>query len=127
MLDDVYVFKVPCSLSIGMLPNVTVSVDEYKEIVSNPQNNKKQEVLANKLSLDDFVLKLKNNNLVEIVRHENGTNEMMVYACLLLNGVRLVTEIIYDKTSNGVNLRLTGPNEIYTSYFHHALSMIVNL
>lgn len=42
VLDDVYVFKVPCSLSIGMLPNVTVSVDEYKETVSNPQNNKKQ-------------------------------------------------------------------------------------
>lgn len=61
------------------------------------------------------------------MRHENGTNEMMVYACALLNGVRLVAEIIYDKTSNGVNLRLTGPTDIYTAYFHHALSMIVNL
>lgn len=84
-------------------------------------------MLANKLSLDEFVVRLKNNNLVEIVRHENGSNEMMVYACVLLNGVRLVTEIIFDKSSNGVNLRLTGPNDIYTSYFHHALSMIVNL
>jgi hypothetical protein len=127
VLDDVFVFKVPCSLSIGMLPDVTVSVDEYKEIVSSPQNNKKQEVLANKLPLDEFVVKLRNNNLVEIVRHENGTNEMMVYACVLLNGVKLVGEIIFDKTGNSVNLRLTGPTDIYTSYFHHALSMIVNL
>ncbi len=52
---------------------------------------------------------------------------MMVYACVLLNGTRLVAEIIFDKSSSGVNLRLTGPTDIYTSYFHHALSMIVNL
>lgn len=52
---------------------------------------------------------------------------MMVYACVLLNGTRMVAEIIYDKTSNGVNLRLTAPTEIYASYFYHALSMIVNL
>lgn len=51
VMDDVYVFKVPCSLSIGMLPNVAVSVEEYKEIVSSSQNSKKQEVLANKLPL----------------------------------------------------------------------------
>ena len=79
------------------------------------------------MPLEEFVVKLNNNNLVEIVRHENGPNEMMVYACVLLNGAKLVAEIIYDKTSNGVNLRLTGPTDIYTSYFHHALSMIVNL
>jgi hypothetical protein len=42
VMDDVYVFKVPCSLSIGMLPNSTVTVEEYKEIVSSPQNSKKQ-------------------------------------------------------------------------------------
>lgn len=35
---------------------------------------------------------------------------MMVNACVLLNGVKLVAEIIFDKTSNGVNLRLTGPS-----------------
>lgn len=109
-MDDVYVFKIPCSLSIGMLPNMTMSIEEYKEIVSNPNYNKKQEVLANKLSLNEFVVKLKENNLIEIVRHENGTNEMMVNACVLLNGVKLVAEIIFDKTSNGVNLRLTGPS-----------------
>jgi len=51
----------------------------------------------------------------------------MVYSCVLLNGAKLVAEIIFDKTSSGVNLRLTGPTDIYTSYFHHALSMIVNL
>ena len=62
------------------------------------------------MSLNEFVVKLKENNLIEIVRHENGTNEMMVNACVLLNGVKLVAEIIFDKTSNGVNLRLTGPS-----------------
>jgi hypothetical protein len=30
VLDDVYVFKIPCSLSIGMLPNVAMSIEEYK-------------------------------------------------------------------------------------------------
>lgn len=42
--------------------------------MSNPNYNKKQEVLANKLGLNEFVVKLKENNLIEIVRHENGTN-----------------------------------------------------
>lgn len=61
------------------------------------------------------------------MRHENGTNEMMVYACVICNGIRMVAEIIYDKTSSGVNLRLTAPTDTYASYFYHALSMIVNL
>lgn len=39
----------------------------------------------------------------------------------------MVTEIIYDKATNGVNMRLTGPSDFYVSYFHHALSIIVNL
>lgn len=127
VLDDVYVFKVPCSLSIGMVPNFTIQIDDYKEIVSNPQQIKKQEVLANKLQLNEFIQKLKDNHLYEVVRHENGSNEMLVYVCLLSNGTRLVSEIIFDKTTNGVNMRLTGPSETYLSYFHHALSLIVNL
>lgn len=51
-MDDVYVFKIPCSLSIGMLPNMAMAIEEYKELVSNPNYNKKQEVLANKLGLN---------------------------------------------------------------------------
>ena len=57
MLEDVYVFKVPCSLTIPMLSRKTLSVEQYKEIVSNPQNIKRQEVLDHKLTLKDFIQK----------------------------------------------------------------------
>ena len=51
----------------------------------------------------------------------------MAYACELINGLKMVTEIIFDKSTSAVNMRLTGPTEAYLSYFHHALSIIVNL
>ncbi len=34
----------------------------------------------------------------------------MSYGCLLLNGIRLIVDIIFDKTSNTVNIQMTGPN-----------------
>jgi hypothetical protein len=44
-----------------------------------------------------------------------------------MNGMRLVVDIIFDKTSNSVNIQMTGPNETVLAYFNHALNMIVNL
>lgn len=57
-----------------MLPGVNITLDEYKEVVSNPNSVKNQEVLANKLNLNEFIEKLKDNNLCEVVRNENGPN-----------------------------------------------------
>lgn len=44
-----------------------------------------------------------------------------------MNGIRLIVEVIFDKTSNSVNIQMTGPSEILLAYFNHALNMIVNL
>ncbi len=51
----------------------------------------------------------------------------MSYGCLLLNNMRLIVDIIFDKTSNAVNIQMTGPNETVLAYFNHALNMIANL
>ena len=51
----------------------------------------------------------------------------MSYGCLLMNGLKLIVDIIFDKTSNAVNIQMTGPNENVLAYFNHALNMIVNL
>jgi hypothetical protein len=51
----------------------------------------------------------------------------MVFSCELVNGVNLISEVIFDKSTNAVNMQLTGPNDVYISYFHHALSIIANL
>jgi hypothetical protein len=34
----------------------------------------------------------------------------MSYGCMLMNGMKLIVEIIFDKTSNAVNIQMTGPN-----------------
>lgn len=34
----------------------------------------------------------------------------MSYACLLMNGVKLVVDVIFDKTSNAANIQMTGPS-----------------
>ena len=51
----------------------------------------------------------------------------MSYGCLLLNDMRLIVDNIFDKTSNAVNIQMTGPNETVLAYFNHALNMIANL
>ncbi len=57
-----------------MLSRKTLSVEQYKDIVSNSQNIKRQEVLDHKLTLNDFIQKLEDNNVYIQVRHENGNN-----------------------------------------------------
>ncbi len=42
VFEDVYVFRVPCSLSIGMVPGFTISLDDYKLLVSSPENVRNQ-------------------------------------------------------------------------------------
>ena len=34
----------------------------------------------------------------------------MSYGCILMNGIRLIVEIIFDKSTNAVNIQMTGPN-----------------
>ena len=84
-------------------------------------------MLDHRLSVNEFVQKLLDNNLIEIFRQDSGNHEKMAFACELTNGLKMVSEVIYDKATNGVNMRLTGPSDAYVSYFHHALSIIVNL
>ena len=43
---------------MAMLGKKTMTVEQYKEIVSNPQYIKRQEVLDHRLSLNDFIQKL---------------------------------------------------------------------
>lgn len=44
--DDVFVFLIPCSLSVAMTGE-EVSLEDYKKITENPNNTKKQDVLRN--------------------------------------------------------------------------------
>jgi len=34
----------------------------------------------------------------------------MSYGCKLMNGMVLAVDIIFDKSVNGVNIQMTGPN-----------------
>ena len=93
VLDDAFVFRIPCSLTVAMVPNAAaISFDEYKEIVSNPQYMKRQEVLDHKLGLEEFVQKLHDNNMIQIFRQDQETgHEKMAYGCELVNGLKMVT------------------------------------
>jgi len=110
-----------------MLPGYTIDIEQYKQILTAEENIKKQESLQNSSDIETFIQKLANNNLCQVFRKENGPNELMSYGCILMNGIRLIVEIIFDKSSNAVNIQMTGPNETILAYFNHALNMIVNL
>ena len=60
-------------------------------------------------------------------RGENGGNELMSFGCELADGTRLLLDVIFDKSNNGANVQMRGPNEQILPYFNHALGMIVNL
>jgi hypothetical protein len=42
VLEDAFVFKIPCSLTVAMIDNVNLPFEEYQQIVSNENNEKKQ-------------------------------------------------------------------------------------
>ena len=79
--EDVFLAKIPCCLSIGFRAGISMEVDQYKEIASNPEACKKQEVLPNQHSVEDFVKRLENNLLGLVFRRENGTNHLMSFSC----------------------------------------------
>lgn len=95
--------------------------------MADPQSIKKQETIPNSKNIEEFIQRLYDNNLFQILRKSNGDNEMMVYSCQIVTGEKLVAEIIFNKPTNAVSVRLTGPSAPFVQYFHHALSMIVNL
>lgn len=66
-----------------MVPDAKpINFEEYKQIVSNESYIKRQEVLDHKLSVDEFVQKLSDNNLIQIFRQDQESgHEKMAYAC----------------------------------------------
>ena len=62
-----------------------------------------------------------------VFRKDSGERELMSFVCILTNGWRLCTDVIFDKSSNGVNIQMTVPDEKIAQYFHHALTMIANV
>ena len=82
--DDVFLAKVPCCLSIGFKSGFSMDIDEYKELASNPEACKKQEVLPNKHNVEEFVKRLEDNLMCLVFRRENGTSHLMSFACELI-------------------------------------------
>jgi len=48
-----FIFSIPCSLSVVMQPNFTLGIEKYQELSANPNNKKKLESLANSLDLEN--------------------------------------------------------------------------
>jgi hypothetical protein len=38
---DMFIFSIPCSLSVVMQPGFSINVDKYQELSTNPNNKKK--------------------------------------------------------------------------------------
>jgi predicted RNA-binding protein Jag len=115
------------SLSVAFVHDFQLEVEEYKEISTGGENVKKQEALQNSNNIEEFVERMQNNHLHQVFRKENGNNELMSYGCQLVNGMKLIVDVIFDKSSNSVNIQMTGPNETVLAYFNHSLAMVANL
>jgi hypothetical protein len=79
------------------------------------------------LGLEAFIEKLEKNSLKMVFRKDGGERELMSFVCILTNGWKLATDIIFDKGTNSVNTQMTVPFEEVSQYFHHALTMIANI
>ncbi len=77
--------------------------------------------------LESFAKKLEKNNLNQVFRKEKGVNELILFGCMLMSRIRMVLEITFQKSSNGITIQMTGSNETLVAYLNHALNMIANL
>jgi hypothetical protein len=82
--------------------------------------------LRNELGLEAFIEKLERNGMKMVFRKDGGERELISFVCVLTNGWKLASDVIFDKESNGVNIQMTVPQEDVSQYFHHALTMIAN-
>ncbi len=67
------------------------------------------------------------NNVNIVFRKQGGNNELMSFSIQLLNGVVVLVDVIFDKSTNTPNIQITSVYEKIIPLVHHALSMIVAL
>jgi hypothetical protein len=62
-----------------------------------------------------------------VFRKESGANELLAFSIMLLNGVVSLVNVIFDKSANAANIKITSVYEKVIPLINHALAMIVNL
>lgn len=60
-------------------------------------------------------------------RKESGSNELLALAIMLLNGVVSLVNVIFDRSTNAVNMQIASVYEKVLPLVNYALAMIVNL
>lgn len=114
-------------MSVAMIHEIEVSLQEYKQISGHPNACKKQETLKNELGLEEFISKLEANGMKLVFRKNGEEKELISFVCILTNEWRLAVDVIFEKDTNGVMIQMTVPYEDVGQYFHHALTMIANV
>lgn len=125
---DIFVFFIPCSLSIMMIPNTALSPNDYQLFSGKgyPAIQKKLEV---EVDTNEKIKKLFANNNINFVGSRTNSEgvEMVSYSTKLTNGMPVTVDTILDKNSNpySLNMNITAPHESIHPLFHQAIGFIL--
>eukprot|EP01017_Pseudomicrothorax_dubius_P036123 TRINITY_DN5143_c0_g1_i8.p1 TRINITY_DN5143_c0_g1~~TRINITY_DN5143_c0_g1_i8.p1 ORF type:complete len:930 (-),score=303.67 TRINITY_DN5143_c0_g1_i8:123-2912(-) len=125
---DVFIFHVPVSLSIFLVPAAPLSQQAYMEYCARPQLVKTQNALKCPLSRDELVAKFKSNNLNFVMSRTNPAGiEMISFSSQTANEMIITLDTILNPAEGLLQVSYSVPHPSLQPLFFQALGFIINM
>jgi vesicle coat complex subunit len=125
---DIFMFFIPCSLSVIMVPTDAITIEKYQELSGKYSATRFQNSLNTSLDPEKVKEKFKNNNINFIASRKNPAGiEMVSYSCKLINGMDIILDTIYNTDQKVLQLSYAVPHASIDKLFFQAVGFIVNI
>jgi len=124
---DIFIFTIPCSLSILLVPGQSLTPQQYQETAQKLSGNRTQNSLNTSLDQDRIKEKFNNNNIYFIAARKNESGiEMCSFSAKLVNGMDIILDTILDRNKNSLQMSYSAPHASITVLFYQAVGFILN-
>lgn len=125
---DIFVFYIPCSLTVLMIPNTPMNSNDYQAFAMKPEFVSAQ----NKIETSADSAKIKkifaDNNISLVGSRTNKEGvEMVSYSTRLVNGMPVTVDTIFDKENGVLQVNYRAPHESILPLFYQALGFLLKL
>lgn len=125
---DVFVFVIPCSLSVFLVPTPQLQPAQYSELSSKPNLVRSQNSIQISLPRDEIIRKLNANNINFVTARTNDAGvEMLSFSCKTINEMWVTLDTILVPSEGTLQMSYQVPHASLTPLFYQAVGFILNM
>jgi len=124
---DIFIFSVPCSLSVLFLTEPALSPSEYQTLATSG-NPKTQNSLKTSLDKDQIKKRFNDNNVMYVASRTNNAGvEMMSFSIKIANQMTIAFDAILDTSAGNLQMSYSAPHDSILPLFYQAIGFILNM